>query len=113
MARSLTGIVSSYLYKQRIRQDSLAVEKLAATAAPLFEYARSGELDELLTASGAEMGGRLLALDLDGKVQADSFGLLLGTRPAVPEAVGVLARQIPGILGPQHRLGAGGAAAGL
>ena len=91
MARSLTGIVSSYLYKQRIRQDSLAVEKLAATAAPLFEYARSAELDELLTASGAEMGGRLLALDPDGKVQADSFGLLLGTRPAVPEAVGVLA----------------------
>ena len=39
MASSLTNLVSDYLYEQRIRQDSLSVEKLATTLAPLFQSA--------------------------------------------------------------------------
>ena len=36
-AKSMTGIVSDYLYEQRRRDDTLKTEKLAQKAAPLFQ----------------------------------------------------------------------------
>ena len=76
MASSLTNVVSDYLYEQRISEDSLSVEKLAATAAPLFASARTSALTESLISASGEMGGRLLVVDRDGKVQADSYAQL-------------------------------------
>ncbi|MGN0780040.1 MAG: sensor histidine kinase [Aristaeellaceae bacterium] len=90
MASSLTNLVSDYLYEQRIREDSLSVEKLAATAAPLFASARMDALTESLMASSGEMGGRLLVVDRDGKVQADSYALLCGVRLSLSEVLAVL-----------------------
>ena len=36
------------------------------------------------------VGGRLLAVDMDGKVQADTFGARSGQRLSIPETVAVL-----------------------
>ncbi len=91
MATLLTQLVSDRLFEQRTRQDSLSVEKLASMAAPLFSSARMDELEEMLSSAAAEMGGRLLALDMDGKVQLDSYGQLWGTRLSLPEVADVLA----------------------
>lgn len=91
MLSSLTGLVSNYLFTQRTRQDSLSVEKLATTLAPLFESASSDSLNEELASSAGEMGGRLLIVDQSGKVQYDSFSLLFGSRLELPEVISVLA----------------------
>lgn len=90
MASSLTGLVSDYLYEQRIRQDSLSVEKLATTFAPLFQSAQTDALTEALSQAAGEMGGRLLIIDLDGKVQFDSFSRLSGARLELPEVLTIL-----------------------
>ena len=90
MAPRLTQLVSDRLFEQRTRQDSLSVEKLASMAAPLFSSARMDELEEMLSGAAAEMGGRLLALDADGKIQLDSYGQLWGTRLQLPEVADVL-----------------------
>ena len=93
MASLLTGFVSSYLYRQRIRQDSLSVERLSTTVAPLFQSASSDALTETLSTAGAEMEGRLLVVDGDGKVQFDSFSRLMGVRLELPEVLSVLRMQ--------------------
>ncbi len=90
MASRLTGFVSDYLYEQRIRQDSLSVEKLATAAAPLFESAASDKLNETLLSAGGEMGGRLLVVDQDGKVQFDTYARLMGVRLELPEVLAIL-----------------------
>lgn len=90
MATLLTRLVSDRLFEQRTRQDSLSVERLAVMAAPFFASAQMEDLQALMTDAAAEMGGRLLVLDKDGKVQADTFGLLYGTRQPLPEVVAVL-----------------------
>ena len=86
----LTGYVSDYLYQQRIRQDSLSAERLATTVAPLFQSAASDSLNDTLISAGGELGGRFLILDLDGKVQFDSFSRDLGRRVQLPEVLDVL-----------------------
>lgn len=90
MASSLTNLVSDYLYEQRIREDSLSVEKLAATAAPLFASARTTALNDTIVTASGDMGGRILLVDADGKVQADSYALLTGTRLQLPEVLAIL-----------------------
>ena len=90
MATLLTRLVSDRLFEQRTRQDSLSVERLAVMAAPFFASARMEELQSALDDAAAEMGGRLLVVDRDGKVQADTFGLLYGTRQPLPEIIAVL-----------------------
>lgn len=106
MASRLTGFVSEYLYEQRIRQDSLSVEKLATTAAPLFQSASSDALNEMLLSSGGEMGGRLLVVDRDGKVQYDTYARLLGMRLELPEVLAILQEGRTSAYG-IYRLGSG------
>ena len=43
-----------------------------------------------LLAAGGELGGRLLLLDRNGKVQMDSYGELQGTRLEYPEIASIL-----------------------
>lgn len=90
MATLLTRLVSDRLFEQRTRQDSLSVERLAVTAAPFFASAQMEDLRALLEEAAADMGGRLIVLDHNGKVQADTFGLLYGTRLQLPEITAVL-----------------------
>lgn len=82
MASILTGMVSSTLYQQRTRQATRSLEQLASSAAPFLASAQMDGLSELLTAQAGELGGRLLAVDADGKVQADTFGARSGSGSA-------------------------------
>ena len=107
MASLLTGLVSNYLYEQRIRQDSLLVERLATTFAPLFQSASSDAVNEALVSAAGETGGRLLLIDRDGKVQYDSFSRLCGVRLSLPEVLSVLTGGHSSAYG-IHRLNAGG-----
>ncbi len=90
VANRLTNYVSDYLYQQRIRQDSISVERLATTFAPLFQSDKSDALSESLASSSSELGGRLLVLDTDGKIQFDAYTSLMGTRLALPEVSSIL-----------------------
>ena len=90
MAALLTGLVSDTLYAQRTRQASLNAEKLAASAAPFFASADLDGVADMLQTAAADMEGRILLIDAEGKIQLDTLALLEGTRTNVPEAVAVL-----------------------
>ena len=66
MASILTGMVSSTLYQQRTRQATRSLQ-LASSAAPFFASAQMDSLSELLTAQAGELGGRLLAVDMEDR----------------------------------------------
>ena len=89
-ATTLTGLVSDYLFDQRTRDDSMKTEKLALSAAPLFQSVSSNELNELLEENAISMDGRLLLIDNDGKIQYDTFQNLCGQRIRIEEALRVL-----------------------
>ena len=89
-ATTLTGMVSTYLFEQRKRDDSMKTEKLAQKAEPLFQSVSVNELNDLLEENAATMDGRLLLIDNDGKIQYDTFQALCGQRIAVDEAIRVL-----------------------
>ena len=89
-ATLLTGLVSDYLFEQRTRDDSLLTERLAVSAAPLFQSASAEELNQLLEESAESMNGRLMLIDQDGKIQYDTFQTLCGQRTKVEEALRVL-----------------------
>lgn len=90
MAALLTNLVSRTLYAQRTEQTSVTAQTLAVRAAPLMRDARAEALQEMICAAAAQAGGRVLVTDAQGKVQADSFFLLNGTRLRVPEVLSVL-----------------------
>ena len=90
MAALLTGLVSSTLYAQRTRQASLSAEKLAASAAPFFASADLEGAGALLHTAAADVEGRILLLDAEGKIQLDTQSQLEGLRTNVPEAINVL-----------------------
>jgi two-component system, OmpR family, sensor kinase len=110
MADSLTGMVGDYLFEQRISGDRVNVEKLAVQVAPLLASADMPNLYKILVAAGGEIGGRMLVLDRSGKVQADSYGELNGTRVSYPEVTSVLVKGEPVDYG-VHALDSAGSAA--
>ncbi len=91
VATSLVGLVGDTLFSDRMRQDRMSAETLAAEAAPLYADMRIGELQALLESSGGELGGRLMILDEAGKVQLDSYSELNGSTLALPEVLSILA----------------------
>lgn len=90
MAALMTGMVSHTLYAQRTRQVSFSAEKLAASVAPFFATADLSRAAVLLDSTAADIEGRVLLVDMDGKVQLDTLSTLEGTRISAPEAVTVL-----------------------
>ncbi len=79
------------LIRGRRDADQADTERLAVEAAPLYVGARTEELQTLLGEAGGELGGRLMVLDMSGKVQADSFEELTGSRVELPEVSSILA----------------------
>ena len=92
MANSLSGMVGDYLFEQRIRSDRVALETLAAQVSPLLARSDAQGLYDRLLAAGGEMGGRILLLDQNGKVQLDSYGEICGVRLQYPEVTNILVR---------------------
>lgn len=79
------------MFEDRKRQERIAADRLAVETETLFAQAKMEELHQRLTAAGGELGSRLMVLDESGKVQADTFLQLNGTRLTIPEVVGILA----------------------
>lgn len=90
VATSLIGLVGDYLFTDRRAQDQTGAEKLAVEVASLYADARMEQLQSLLIKAGGELGGRLMVLDGNGKVQADSYSQLNGTRVELPEVASIL-----------------------
>lgn len=90
VATSLIGLVGDYLFDDRRQQDRAATDRLAVQAAQLYRTAQMSALQSLLETSGGELGGRLMVLDAYGKVQADSYSELNGSRLELPEVASIL-----------------------
>ncbi len=90
MAGTLTNMLGGFLFEQRIRAQRAGLEKWAVRVAPLLAAVDMETLDVTLVSAGAELSGRLLVLDIDGKVQADSFHEAWGTRLEYPEVASIL-----------------------
>ena len=68
------------------------MEALATRIAPLMARSDAAALCSQLRAAGGEMGGRVLLLDQNGKVQLDTYGEIQGVRLDYPEIVNILVR---------------------
>lgn len=90
VATSLISLVGDYLFADRRAQDQASTEKMAVEVAPLYLAARMDELQTLLETTGGELSGRLMILDVSGKVQADSYSELNGSRVELPEVASIL-----------------------
>ena len=90
MATSLISLVGDYLFADRRETDQSDTEKLAVQVAPLFAQADTDALQTLLETAGGELGGRLMVLDMSGKVQADSYSELNGSLMELPEVASIL-----------------------
>ncbi len=90
VATSLINLVSDYLFQTKISAESATVEELSVRFAPYLERGDAEALHEDMLSAGRELEGRLLVIDSDGKVQADTFSELNGLRMGQPEVVSVL-----------------------
>ena len=92
MAGSLSSMVGDYLFTQQIRADRTGLEMLAVK---ISDDVYQGDVDALrsqLSLASGEMGGRIMLLDENGKVQLDTFGEMNGERLQYPEITNILAK---------------------
>ena len=82
--------MGDYLFDDRMRQDRASTNKLAVEITPLYLSSRTNDLQQALEASSHDLGGRMLVLDMSGKVQADSQREMNGSRMEVAEVASIL-----------------------
>ena len=92
MASYIGSMVGDSLFEQRIRSDRASLETLATQISPLLAQSDAPALQSRLLAAGGELGGRVLLLDQNGKVQMDSYGEIQGTRLQYPEIASILVK---------------------
>jgi len=90
MASTLINMLGDYLFDVRIQGDRAGLEKWAVQAADELSRGNAAGIDAVVRKAGAELGGRVLLLDKDGKVQSDSFQAAMGRRLHYPEVVSIL-----------------------
>ncbi|NLO84994.1 MAG: cell wall metabolism sensor histidine kinase WalK [Clostridiales bacterium] len=73
-----------------MQQDRANTEQLSVELAPLYASGQMNALQQRLEVASGELGGRMMVLDLSGKVQADSFSELNGSRVELPEVLSIL-----------------------
>ena len=89
-AVTLTSIAGNHLLQSRVRTERVETTRLASMFAQQFA---AGDMDQLLPrieAEGQRLSGRLMLIDNDGRVQADSSSLQNGERLRVPEVTDIL-----------------------
>ncbi len=89
-ATNLTDLVRDFLFDQRTREDYQMTERVAEALIPDLEELSVDNLNRTLRTNADAMGGRLMFLDTDGKVQLDTFGALCGRRLNLEEVLQVL-----------------------
>ena len=92
MASWIGSMVGGSLFEQRIRTDRASLETLATRISPLVENSDAQALHAQLLSAGGELGGRVLLLDQNGKVQMDSYGEMQGERLQYPEIANILVK---------------------
>jgi len=92
MANSLSSMVGDYLFEQRIRSDRVSLETLASQISPLMAKSDARALHDRLLSSGGDLGGRIMLLDENGKVQVDSYGEMQGMRLEYSEITNILVK---------------------
>ena len=90
-ATNLSGLVSDYLFEQRTKEDEMITEKLASAAASPFQRVNPEEISRVIEENSASVNGRIMLLDMDGKVQYDSFNVMCGCRLKLDEVSRVIA----------------------
>ena len=90
VATSLIGLVGDYLFDDRMLQDRANTRRLAAELASLYLASQTDEMQQVLEAASSDLGGRIMVLDMSGKVQADSQRELNGSRMEVAEVADIL-----------------------
>lgn len=91
IATSLIALVGDYLFSDRMQQDRAKTDQLAVEIEPLYRARQMSSLQARLESASGELGGRLMILDATGKVQADSYSELNGSRLELPEVISILA----------------------
>ena len=90
VADSLIGLVGDYLFDDRMRQDRANTNRLAEEITQLYLTSETEEMQRILESASNDLGGRMMVLDMSGKVQADSLRELNGSRMEVPEVTAIL-----------------------
>ena len=111
VATSLIVLVGDYLFDDRSQQDRSKTDQLAVELEPLFQAGQMTALQARLEAASGELQGRLMVLDAFGKVQADSYAELNGSRLELPEVVSILSNGASADYG-VHKLPGGDSGAG-
>ena len=89
-ATNLSGLVRGYMFDQRKREDTVLTERAAETAAHSFFTVSAEDVGRILAENADAMNGRLMLIDMDGKVQYDTFQTLCGSRLQIEEVLQVL-----------------------
>ena len=72
ISNMISGLVESFLVTQRTETQSEETMRLALELAPKLDASDAEELYSLIVARAQTMGGRILVLDRDAVVRADS-----------------------------------------
>ncbi len=89
-ARLTVHLVGDSLFRDTVAREMTGVSQLAVTLEGAMESETTDAFYLRLLEAARYHGGRLLVVDRDGKVQADSFDERLGMRLAVSEMISVL-----------------------
>jgi len=90
VATLLINLVGEYMFQTKNNAEIATVERLARQFAPHFARGDADKLYADALKAAQELEGRLLVLDMDAKVQIDTFSQLNGRRLSHPEVVNVL-----------------------
>ncbi|MDR1263735.1 MAG: HAMP domain-containing protein [Oscillospiraceae bacterium] len=92
-ASALTSLVGQYLLDNRAQADAAAATEAAAAIADTFARAGAESLYAIMMSENSARGSRLIALDQDARVQADTSAQINGVQGArlnTPEVLDVL-----------------------
>lgn len=90
VATSLINLVGKYLFDTKVNQESATVEALAVEMGSLYARGDTDALYEAALRQGQNLEGRILIIDMDGKVQIDTSSQYNGWRFGHPEVISVL-----------------------
>ncbi len=90
VATSLIQLVGEYLFSQKVREEQRVTEDLAGSMAQPLSSRDAQALYAQAASVAGQSGGRVMVLDQDGVVQADSLSMANGQRLALQEVNYVL-----------------------
>lgn len=107
VAASTIGLMGDSLFKDTIRQQMSSVSQLAVTLGEHIGRETADAFYQRLEQAARQSGGRLLVVDMDGKVIYDTFNERCGTLLSLGEVHSVLRGETDGDYGFHLQDGAG------